>query len=462
MYNIFIKTPQWIIEMTVQTATFRVDGRHYSNIARQFVLDGDWRKGLKLLVDSFEGMTHDIAFHILKGTHILEGTVEINLIEEVDEEYQSDMHDIYCHDMFYQDGQLYRFQQIIEQKEIQNDIYTRGLTFDIPDADEYVIRYLLPKNMISFDVTTTPKRFRALIASKEDNNSLPLWFNSDDFSRSAKAYTIKFQPEQKSSVVKKMEAKQNEAQENTGKDSDWYKSFRKGHAEQIADAFGFKSAQEFSEDLRSKVMAAIKERGVQWRELLVQSEGVDEVISYPYELALRYALVSTPLYTFAPDWDAVCPGEIKQSNDSQIHSDLWLALGNSFDGLEYIHDSRENIILSSLVRHLQKEFFPAGDFLILNSAGLKAFTGKVVTPNSKEITKKDILVIPHAGPEFDLLARRAGLVICEVGGRLAHLVIVGREFGLPLVRVDDACKTFREGVTLTLDFETAEITASKQ
>lgn len=41
--------------MTVTTATFRVDGRNYCNIARDLVLDQEWRKGLKLLVDNFEG-----------------------------------------------------------------------------------------------------------------------------------------------------------------------------------------------------------------------------------------------------------------------------------------------------------------------------------------------------------------------------------------------------------------------
>ncbi len=61
------------------------------------------------------------------------------------------------------------------------------------------------------------------------------------------------------------------------------------------------------------------------------------------------------------------------------------------------------------------------------------------------MTKNDIIVIPNASVDFELSALKAGLIICENGGKLAHLCIVGREFGIPLIRIDNATKIFKPG-----------------
>lgn len=447
--------------MTVTTATFRVDGRNYCNIARDLVLDQEWRKGLKLLVDNFEGMTNDIAFHILKGTHILVGfNNDISMIVEVDESYQEQISDIYCHDMFYQNKQLYRFVKVIEHREIQSHVHNSGVK-ELPDWDKYVQQYMMDDDCVFFDVSTSEQRFRACIAERVDNNSLPLWFSEKEFSSSAKAYTDKYAPYQSTVDALIAEKAAKNAPIQPVSESDWYKNGRIAHAIQTANDYGYETVELFSETLRKKVLKAIGERNVEWRELHVKTEDVDKVIKYPYELALSYALIRTKLSSYAPKWEPVCEQGIKMENDSRIHSDLWLALGNDFDGSEYIYTTPENIILAELVKHMQKEVFPAGEFVTLNSAGLKTFKGHVATPRSEVITKNSILVIPHAGPEFELKARQAGLVVCEVGGKLAHLVIVGREFGLPMVRMEDACCLFEEGVELTLDFEKATISIGK-
>lgn len=67
--------------------------------------------------------------------------------------------------------------------------------------------------------------------------------------------------------------------------------------------------------------------------------------------------------------------------------------------------------------------------------------------------------MPHAGPEFELQAMKTGLVISELGGKLAHLVVVGREFGLPLIRVDNALTKFTEGMRLQINFNDNTIVA---
>lgn len=441
--------------MTVTTASFRIDGRHVTRIARDLVLDGDWRKALKVLIDGFEGMDHDIAFKILAGTHTLDGiNNDIALLEETDVDYQSGSYDLYCHNTFYHLNQLYKFETLIDHEVVHRDIQRRGLSYDIPAFEDYVRKYLLPAQSFSFDVTTTRKKDRVVIASKLDNNNIPLWFDTDKIPSSAKAFDKQYFPEKE--IVSTPVAKPVSNRDVNGLDTvktDWKGSFRSQAAQATAEHFGFSNVADFSESVRKDVLKAIEERGVQWKEIHIETADIDEVIRYPYELALAYALSRTDVRSFGPSWTPVSPADIKMSNDSRLHSDIWVALGFDFDGSEYDHDTKANMILMLLVSELQRVAFPAGDFTILNSAGLALFEGQVVTPTSKNITKNDILVIPHAGPEFELQAMKAGLVISEVGGKLAHLVIVGRELGLPLVRVDNACTLFKEGVTLILDFK---------
>lgn len=103
-----------------------------------------------------------------------------------------------------------------------------------------------------------------------------------------------------------------------------------------------------------------------------------------------------------------------------------MSLGFNLDGREYKHSTLEHRLFAAVVRAMQRELFPMGEFDTLNSAGLDKFSGSVVTPKSKDIFSHNILVIPHAGPEYDVIARKAGLVICAAGSRMAHLAVVGR------------------------------------
>jgi phosphohistidine swiveling domain-containing protein len=68
-----------------------------------------------------------------------------------------------------------------------------------------------------------------------------------------------------------------------------------------------------------------------------------------------------------------------------------------------------------------------------------------------------VLVVPTAGVEYDLAAAKAGAIICEVGGPLAHLVIVSRERGRPIVRIEGAMKMYQPGMCVKLDLDKGEV-----
>lgn len=452
--------------MAVTTAVFKIDGRRQTQLARALVLDGDWRDGLNMLIDGFGGMTHDIAFQLLKGTHTLVGVNnDITMIEEVDVDYQKQVHEMYLEDRFFENNELYSFVRFIDHSVIDKDITDRGLTYAIPASDEYVRKYLLPEGMFVFEATPFGKFYRGLIAEKLDRNTLPLWLTKDKFCTSAKMYADKYhpapvinRPEPTPVVVKEVKEVQIESEKNPD-GMDWHDNWKVAQAVSKAQDYGFDNVVDFSKHLRSAVLEAVNARGCTWETINVKEDGVEHSISFPYELALAYSLSRTALRHLAPEWAVVSPGSLKMESDSRLHTDFWLALGFDLDGREYNYSTLNYRLFSAVVRKMQQVMFPMGEFDTLNSAGLDSFSGTVVTPKSEFISKHDILIIPNAGPEYDVVARKAGLVICETGSRMAHLAVVGREFGLPLIRIEDAGKKFKEGITLTIDFKTNTITA---
>lgn len=175
--------------MTTTIASFSFTGEFYTNHARALVLDGEWRKGYQYLMESFDGMDTDIAFMILKGTHALTGTgAHIDLENSIDENYQSELKDIYYWNVFSECDGKYKFSRLVTLRDIQDDIYERGLTYGIPEASVYVEKYIVNKNEVSFPVKISERETGYLIATKFDANNLPMWTSDSDIPRSARAY----------------------------------------------------------------------------------------------------------------------------------------------------------------------------------------------------------------------------------------------------------------------------------
>jgi len=444
--------------MTTTTASFSFTGEFYTNHARNLVLDGQWRDGYNFLMEGFEGMGSEHAFSILKGTHALVGSgSDIDLVEELNEDYQKDIHDIYYSNIFSEVGGKFKFERLVTLEKIQDDIQIRGLNFNIPEASEYVERYMLNQDEQVFSVRfgDRTRQVDYVIAKKFNPNTLPLWTTDKDIPKSAKHYYMLNL--KRDSVVNPPIIKEETEQKSPASTRNIY---REASAQSTAREFDFDNVEDFSHSLRVKVLEAIKERGVEWKTEEVRHLGKVYPIRYPVDLAMAYALQRTSLSGLAPKWEPVSEQGLKMGNDSQLHTDLWLALGHNLDGSEYSYDEEHVSVFNHLMIQLQEKSFPAGEFYTLNSAGLKIFKGNVVTLRSETITKRDILILPHAGPEYQDMAMKAGLVICEVGGKLAHLAIVGRELGLPLIQIENAYNLFKEGAKLTIDFDNATIIAS--
>jgi phosphohistidine swiveling domain-containing protein len=110
------------------------------------------------------------------------------------------------------------------------------------------------------------------------------------------------------------------------------------------------------------------------------------------------------------------------------------------------------------------------EFSILSKGKATWVGGKVVHPKKNQTVEAgSVAVVPNAGPDYYHAMvsacrpgewHREGLLICETGGKLAHLAVVGREQKCTVLMVPDALKKYRPGDTIFVDFETMKITTS--
>lgn len=169
-----------------------------------------------------------------------------------------------------------------------------------------------------------------------------------------------------------------------------------------------------------------------------------------------------------PEYKAFSARDVKMHNDNPFHTDVWLGAGFPLE-LAYERDCLEADVFWSAGYALEKEMRTKMrfDFTVLANGlpdeltryGVRLMVYESLTelkPNTisnihilcqdkrrKNDSELRAIVIPHAGIEFDLLARNADIIITETGGPLVHLATVSREMGKLLIRVDDAVQKFQ-------------------
>ncbi len=428
---------------------FSISGSHFTDNAKNLVLDGKWNQALRMLIESFDGMTYDIAYKILQGKlEIQVNENGVNVLEVEDKTYQEEIFDIYCFDKFFENNQLYTFSHFINSEMVHKDIQERHLTYNIPDFDTYVRKYLIPKDMFGFNVSKG-KECLFVIAEKTNENEIPVWLDKFSILNSAKNYAINnwFSLKEKNNIIKET----SESLNLSSYDSEFNSKFKNAQAIEQALKAGFKDVESYSDFLRKSVINQLE--NVTYNKF----QSTYGEVTYPKELAISYAFYRTSK-KHLNTWKTTLKSGLKMENDSPLHTELWLLLGFNLNGNEYIQNSKENLIFNELIDYIQKSHYENSEFTTLNSANLSNFKGFVVDYKSENITKNDIIVIPSASVEFEVPALKAGLIICENGGKLAHLCIVGREFGIPLIRIDNATKLFQHGSEINIDFENQTLT----
>jgi hypothetical protein len=172
-----------------------------------------------------------------------------------------------------------------------------------------------------------------------------------------------------------------------------------------------------------------------------------------------------------PHWDFVAGSGHKMMNDDPYHTDWMLGAGVPLDEA-YSHEdgSFGEIVRSSsyeLKNKLVREY-TGHAFTTLTKGDKTYISGEVVFPKPNErVPTGSIAIVPHAGPEYQLAMESAnmeslegyrGCIICETGGKLAHLVVVGREFKCTVLMMPGATKMYRKGDRVSIDLNEGTIT----
>lgn len=436
------------------------------------VVEDDWTFALELLKGSLEGITDEQALSVLTGSHRLTGVNTLQYVDE-DEAGRAAVHEMYaavfdCRGTLLHNGKRYQVYGYVDSFGIDDavrpsrvdlllsDVVWHAEQLKHDEATERALHYAVnPLRDVVLPVRQHDgKLVFALFEPAYD--SFPPWlacFRSAQEAFSAaesvvsacghrSRYPRSVHPEEKSKTTQESLSEKERAAANLA-------AREKRAAEWTVEV----------EEIRGKVVAfADADEQYGWNTFSYRDKESGEryTLRAPGRAMAAYALSRTNASHLQPEYAPFSPPDLKLLYDNPLHSDAWLGCGFPLDSTVYDRRDVRVRAFYELAFELQQSLLGYKAH-VLTSAGLKSFEGQVVTPDTGFLGQSNVLVVPHAGVEFDLAARSAGAIICEVGGPLAHLVTVARERGVPILRVEDATRLYREGLRLRLDFEKGEV-----
>lgn len=428
---------------------FNITGEYFTENARDLALSGKWMPAINFLRESFEGFTFEDALKIVSGDYLLTGNSrENNISLEKDSnssDYKEEIKEVYIHDLFYESGVLYKFERLIGMREISDMMVRYRYVFDAtypPEAQlESVIKYM--SNL------KTEKVFRInsaqyLVAKVTDINLYPLWFLKTDYFPNYNAY-YEYHYGIKKIQTKTMPVPTIKKEKYS---NDFYHRCNQQYIEDSAKRLGYVSTKIMSDHLRQQVLDKCAERNVTWEDISFLDENKNPVnMKVPKEIIMGY------LSRDPKDWEPICESNLKMDDDSGWHSDLWLAMGHDLSSDSYNQDlEKTKLFYDAIYYYRGKHIKNIGEFSILNDAKMKKFTDRIVDKDSTDIKDTDILVLPDAGMKYDRLARKAGMIICERGGQMSHLVMLGEKEMIPVIQMQDAISKLKSQTDITVDF----------
>lgn len=173
-----------------------------------------------------------------------------------------------------------------------------------------------------------------------------------------------------------------------------------------------------------------------------------------------------------PVWENVAPHGFKMMNDDPNHTDF--VIGAGVDPREaYDHADRDEADCSLGAALMDAAYTIRGDivkewtqveFSFLAKSSDKYITGKVVrAQRGKPVPAGCIALCEDASVDYHMVletindGRERGAIICQTGGKLAHMATVGREYDVMVLLVPDALTKYRPDDLLFIDLKTMTI-----
>lgn len=459
---------------------FSISGESLTKHVRELVLEGNWRHAVSTLVDGLEGMTHDLALAVLKGDKRLAGKDEDLHDEDESSEIRKSLQAEYAEALLGNTlcwgGKHYRAYALVT--ELGPDVLfmaqrhyeeygmrghlrrgpvnlTDQQAFDVEQALQYANNTHLD---IAFPVHDADRKFVAWVLLAEDTAAadLPLWMTPNrSIEQLAKngRYDL---------PIRRYEEPMTVASNTSSQTDEPLSAAPARKPEQPSDLTDEQLEGEYTkfiEGIRQRISVfADNDAEFGWHEFKFHHEesGCYVTLKAPKRALMAFALSRTSAKHLAPTYTPFSPMGMKLGVDSPLHTDVWLGCGLDIDNTVYDHNNLNHAAFMEMMFEMQKTLL-GYEFQVLTSGGLTEVQGRIVGPDARYIGPEDILLVPHAGVEFDLPAREACAVICETGGKLAHLVTVCREDNKPIVRVPDALTILQPGMRVTLDLQKGKL-----
>lgn len=435
--------------------SFGVQGEFLTDFFRAQVREGNWRKALEGLLESIEDLSVEQAHGILSGRYALVGHNSLDLVEDdahLDPEWVKEHYYTYTHGVMCVDGEYYR-----KYGEVEMLVYD-----DAIKAMEQNSLSRIPRGDKSVSMEFSRLRAKTYCQRHDDipvvvdgvwclfrpvQNDRPVWIFEKEF---------KEMLEEHSGHIKKAYDDFKDATAGVDMDDE----VARQDEERASEILQMKMLQETvevqsmsQEDLlvlKDKIRQQADENGG-WRDVCHKAHG--KTYRIPERPFVKWALSQSPLAD-SIEWEAVCPAGMKMGGDDPNHSDWYLFVDET---LETAYDQAYQDFWSKFRSDIHHEYTDSKMVPLIRGdlTGFNTMLGKFpivhAQPDTQIEQEHSIVVIPTASPDYEMVAHQCAkkkcLLITEVGGKLCHLAIVGREFGLSLYMLEDALERLPNGRT---------------
>lgn len=505
------------MNQTTKTLHFTISGNFIAETARNRMRESGYQAGLDIL-ETLDGLLIEDQIAILKGDKTLTGTnSEIYLTEESPEikKELTQWNEEQYGKIFIFAGQLMQPYAYVQSwsnedlprnntqlnslanqftREFENELFAKldktissDLLKDYPHIRSLYYAENPQKDIAltinSKDYKNMPFEGEAVILFKQVTEQIPFWVknlyakNPYEALKKVSKYMLKQEGAEEesdnlvysflpnSSETNEMDLIDINSENYKSSRNDFINSYLKRHSQE-------KETNEEIERIKQKIIDyADNDKEYGWK-YLIDEDG--NTLKVPGRAFLHFAVDRANHGVYAhgvdseidkitlPDYVAIAPMGLKLLVDSPIHTDCWLGAGLSLDEA-YDYNTWQYKLFFKKTFELQSKYFEY-DFNIFNTANQTKVKGITVNQYDYESVPKGqrILVIPHLGVEFETIALQCDAIITEVGGKLAHLVIVGREMGMPIIRMENAVFLFAGKRNIEIDFIEGKINNIKE
>lgn len=491
----------------VKEVHFTIEGAFLADFARTRLQEGAYQHALKVL-DCLEGLPLEEQIAILKGEKTLTGENNNITLVEADLETQKEMKKWYQEKysrIFSFDGRYYEpyafvqswcsedlpkhsnmfsaaSKNFIQQYEPQvfDKMYNKGYENYLKDHPHSRSLFYAhePQRDLALTVSQSQLNHKmwegdAVVLFKEVNEQMPFWV-ADHYAKdpveavnqalAVRGYISRTGAEVEFYDVEPYSDYMTEEQDITQTEA--YKSrrdaFIKDYTERKQDEYWDNYEKQVTQYTQEVIDFANNDKEYGWKEL-IDEENPEHRFKVPYRAFLHFSVGRARFSDRSkevqlPEYTPIFPTGMKMMNDDPYHTDCWVGAGFSLDNA-YNHDDWQNELFFKKAFECQDMYFKDADFNILNTAKKTKLIGHTVNiKNYQDFPKgQRILVLPHLGVEFETVALQCDAIITETGGKLAHLVTVGREMGIPVIRIENACIQFAFPDQYKFDLQTLKI-----